>query len=211
MSDISNFSGKLYWSKRYQEDRTGWDIGVPSTPLKTYIDQLEDKNLNILIPGAGNSYEAEYLFHQGFKHIHVLDIAKEPLDAFQKRVPDFPSEHMIQGDFFKHEGIYDLILEQTFFCSFPPLPETRKQYALKMYELLQQHGKFIGVWFDFPLTGDMEKRPFGGSKEEYLGYFEPFFNIKIFEKCYNSIPPRMDNELFGVFEKRLTTKGLSYK
>ncbi|GAL72269.1 hypothetical protein [Jejuia pallidilutea] len=124
--DIEN-----YWSKRYQQHNTGWDIGVPSTPLKTYIDQLENKNLKILIPGAGNSYEAEYLFKNGFKNTYVLDIANAPLIAFQKRVPHFPSEQIIKGDFFKHKGIYDLVLEQTFFCSFPPLPENRKQYALK--------------------------------------------------------------------------------
>lgn len=196
MSDTQN-----YWSQRYQENNTGWDIGAPSTPLKAYIDQLEHKDLKILIPGAGNSYEAEYLFNQGFKNIYVLDIAKEPLEAFQKRVPDFPSEHIIQDDFFKHQCSYDLILEQTFFCSFPPLPETRKQYALKMHELLKQNGKLVGLWFNFPLTGDIEKRPFGGSKEEYLNYFEPYFNIKTFENCYNSIPSRMGNELFGVLQR----------
>lgn len=195
-----NFSdAKNYWSKRYQEQNTGWDIGEPSTPLKTYIDQLENKNIKILIPGAGNSYEAEYLFSKGFKHVFVLDIAKEPLEAFKNRVPNFPTEHVLQDDFFKHKGKYDLILEQTFFCSFPPLPETRKAYVQKMCDLLKTNGKLVGLWFDFPLTSNMEKRPFGGSKEEYLSYFEPYFNVKTFEKCYNSIPPRMGNELFGVF------------
>ncbi|GAL89239.1 class I SAM-dependent methyltransferase [Jejuia pallidilutea] len=194
--DIEN-----YWSKRYQQHNTGWDIGVPSTPLKTYIDQLENKNLKILIPGAGNSYEAEYLFKNGFKNTYVLDIANAPLIAFQKRVPHFPSEQIIKGDFFKHKGIYDLVLEQTFFCSFPPLPENRKQYALKIHELLHKRGKLVGVWFNFPLTNDMEKRPFGGSKEEYLNYFKPLFNVNTFKNCYNSIPSRMGRELFGIFEK----------
>ncbi|MDX1544111.1 MAG: SAM-dependent methyltransferase, partial [Christiangramia sp.] len=45
-----------FWSTRYRDNRTGWDIGYISTPLKEYIDQLEDKELKILIPGAGNSY-----------------------------------------------------------------------------------------------------------------------------------------------------------
>ncbi|GAL68686.1 hypothetical protein JCM19301_3273 [Jejuia pallidilutea] len=38
--DIEN-----YWSKRYQQHNTGWDIGVPSTPLKTYIDQTGEQKL----------------------------------------------------------------------------------------------------------------------------------------------------------------------
>lgn len=200
-SNISNTT-ENYWSKRYQELNTGWDVGEPTTPLKAYIDQLENKELKILIPGAGNAYEAEYLASKGFKNVYVLDLAKEPLEAFQKRVPDFPSEQVVQDDFFAHQGNYDLIIEQTFFCSFPPLPETRKGYAKQMHELLNTKGKLVGLWFDFPLTGDMEKRPFGGSKEEYLSYFEPYFHIKSFEKCYNSIPPRMGNELFGIMQKR---------
>lgn len=30
-------------------------------PLKVYFDQLTNKDLKILIPGGGNSHEAEYL------------------------------------------------------------------------------------------------------------------------------------------------------
>ena len=50
-----------YWEERYRAGTTGWDIGSPSTPLKEYIDQLQDPSKKILIPGAGNAYEAEYL------------------------------------------------------------------------------------------------------------------------------------------------------
>lgn len=190
-----------YWSKRYEAQNTGWDIGAPSTPLKTYIDQLENKALKILVPGAGNGYEAEHLFNAGFKNIYILDIAKAPLEAFKKRVLNFPSEQIIHDDFFNHESKYDLILEQTFFCSFPPLPKTRKAYAKKMFSLLKPDGKLVGLWFNFPLTDDIEKRPFGGSKEEYLNYFKPYFEVKVFESCYNSIAPRIGKELFGVLEK----------
>lgn len=191
-----------FWSKRYAESRTGWDIGYPSTPLKAYIDQLANKEIDILIPGAGNAYEAAYLWEKGFKNVHVLDISEAPLQAFQERYPDFPNVQLIHGNFFEHQAKYDLIFEQTFFCSFPPKPENRTLYAQKMADLLKKGGKLVGLWFKMPLTGDMEKRPFGGSKEEYLGYFEPHFDLLVFEDCYNSIKPRMGNELFGIFRKR---------
>ena len=195
-------SEEVFWSKRYLEHQTGWDIGSPSTPLKTYIDQIVDKEITILIPGAGNAYEAEYLFHQGFKHVHILDISDAPLKAFRKRVPEFPNEHIIQGDVFAHKNTYDLILEQTFFCSFPPTVSNREQYAHKMHDLLNPNGKLVGLWFNFPLTADMEKRPFGGDKQAYLNYLMPFFNVISFESCYNSIPARMGRELFGIFQRK---------
>jgi len=203
MSNVTNSSEqKNYWSKRYDEERTGWDLGSLSTPLKSYIDQLENKNLKILIPGAGNSYEAEYLFQLGFQQVYILDISPTPLEAFRKRNPVFPKEQIIEGNFFDHKNEYDLILEQTFFCSFPPTPSNRKLYAQKMSELLLSDGKLVGLWFDFPLKEDMEKRPFGGTKEEYLNYLSPFFKVKTFERCYNSIPKREAIELFGIFKKK---------
>ncbi|MEM1320738.1 MAG: methyltransferase domain-containing protein [Bacteroidota bacterium] len=191
-----------YWTQRYQEQRTGWNIGEISTPLKAYFDQLEDKTLRVLIPGAGNAYEAEYLFQQGFLRTHVLDIAAPPLAALRQRVPDFPAEQLILGNFFEHEGQYDLIVEQTFFCSFPPTPANRRAYAQKMQALLRPGGKLVGLWFSMPLTGDMVNRPFGGSKEEYLGYFADLFEVKVLEPCYNSIAPRAGNELFGIMVRK---------
>ena len=192
-----------YWTERYQTGSTGWDIGYPSTPLKTYVDQLTNKNLKILIPGAGNAYEAEYLWKEGFKNVYVLDVSSAPLQEFQERNPDFPKDQLLHNDFFEHAGHYDLILEQTFFCSFVPTDENRIAYVRQMAALLKPSGKLVGGWFDFPLTSEMEKRPFGGDKDLYLKYLATYLNPILFERCYNSIPPRQGKELFGVFNKKI--------
>ena len=34
-----------YWTERYESGQTGWDIGHESTPLKEFIDGLEDKSI----------------------------------------------------------------------------------------------------------------------------------------------------------------------
>ena len=180
----------------------GWDIGYPSTPIKEYADQLTDKSIQILIPGAGNAYEAEYLWKAGFVNTHILDISEIPLQEFKKRNPDFPEENMHQSDFFEFSGQFDLIIEQTFFCSFVPIDENRSAYARQMASLLKPKGKLVGLWFNFPLTDDMEKRPFGGNKELYIKYLSPYFKTITFDPCYNSIAPRQGKELFGIFEVR---------
>ncbi|GEQ86519.1 SAM-dependent methyltransferase [Patiriisocius marinistellae] len=201
---MDDLSLEEYWTVRYKEDRTGWDIGHISTPLKVYIDQLTHKDMKILTPGAGNGYEAEYLFKNGFRNVNILDISETPLKSFSLRNPDFPKNQLIHDDFFKHNNSYDLIIEQTFFCSFTPTTKNRKAYAKKVSELLVDKGKLVGLWFDFPLTEDVEKRPFGGSKTEYLSYFKPFFKVITFETAYNSILKRSGNELFGVFVKSVS-------
>ena len=89
-----------YWEERYQKGETGWDAGSITTPLKEYIDQLTDKNLRILIPGAGNGYEFDYLIENGFQNVYVIDIAETPLENIKKRKPEYAS-HLIHSDFFK--------------------------------------------------------------------------------------------------------------
>lgn len=189
---------KNFWEKRWENNETGWDAGNITTPLKTYFDQLKDKNIKILIPGCGNAYEAEYLFEQGFKNTYIIDIAPQALASFSKRVPYFPQEQLICDDFFNHQNQYDLIVEQTFFCALDP--KQREAYIKKMYELLKPNGKLAGLLFNIPLN--TEHPPFGGNKNDYEKQFSPYFNFKHFEVCYNSIKPRENNELFMVFEKR---------
>ena len=193
-----NDLNQTYWETRYLENEIGWDIGYISTPLKNYIDQLEDTSLKILIPGAGNSYEAEYLWQKGFKNIFIVDIAMQPIANFLKRIPDFPKHQLLNSNFFEIENQFDLIIEQTFFCALNP--EMRSKYTAKMYKLLKPKGKLVGLLFNFPLT---EKGPpFGGSINEYKSLFKEKFKIKTLEKAFNSIKERDGKELFFIFESQ---------
>ncbi|TYB79155.1 class I SAM-dependent methyltransferase [Bizionia myxarmorum] len=181
-----------FWDGRYQTKATGWDLGEISRPLKTYFDQLEDRSVKILIPGAGNSYEAEYLFNKGFRNVFIADLSQTALENFKTRVPAFPSENLLHTNVFDISEIFNLIIEQTFFCAINP--ELRTAYAEKIHSLLKPHGKLVGLMFDKPLNTD--KPPFGGSKAEYMRYFEPYFDLDIFEPSYNSMESRKDSELF---------------
>lgn len=188
---------ELFWENKYQQQEIGWDIGYISTPLKEYFNQLNDKNIQILIPGGGNSYEAEYLHQHGFTNIYVVDIAKTALTNIKKRVSSFPENNLLLSDFFTlhktHPELqFDLIVEQTFFCAIPP--SQRIAYAKQVHKLLKPKGKLIGVLFNDALNTN--KPPFGGSKKEYITYFENIFEILTMEKCYNSITERKNRELF---------------
>ncbi len=181
-----------YWEQRYQDGTTKWDLGTISPPIKQYVDQLKNKELKILIPGAGNSYEATYLFMQGFQNVYVADLASSPLQNIKARVPEFPSSQLLHTDFFDIEMSFDLIIEQTFFCAINP--SLRAQYVSKASQLLNQKGKIVGLLFDAPLYEDHP--PFGGSKREYVDRFSPYFDINIMETSTNSINARAGRELF---------------
>ncbi|SDS40209.1 Thiopurine S-methyltransferase (TPMT) [Polaribacter sp. KT25b] len=181
-----------FWENKYKTNKIGWDLGDVSPPLKAYFDQLTNKELKILIPGGGNSYEAEYLFKEGFKNVFVVDISNIPLEHLKERVPDFLESQLIHANFFDLEGDFDVIIEQTFFCAIDP--DLRVKYASKMKDLLNEEGKLVGLLFDAKLNEDHP--PFGGNKEEYVSYFKPYFYVDILDLCYNSYHNRQEMELF---------------
>lgn len=187
-----------FWTERYELNESGWDIGEISMPLKSYIDQLTNKNIKILIPGGGNSYEAEYLFKKGFNNVFVVDLSKIPLENIKKRCVNFPSKQLLHQNFFELDMTFDLIIEQTFFCALNP--SLRERYVNKMHELLNKNGKLVGLLFDDELNKDHP--PFGGCKEEYETYFNPYFEIKLMARAHNSIEKRAGRELFINFIKK---------
>ncbi len=186
-----------FWNEKYFNHQTGWDLGEVSRPIKNYIDQINSKDLRILIPGAGHAYEAIYLLENGFTNVTVIDFAELPVANLMVKLNNFDQAnyHLIQDDFFNHEGEYDLILEQTFFCALNP--ELRKNYVKHTHQLLAEKGKIVGLLFnrEFPFVGP----PFGGDEAEYRELFGLKFNIKIMETAHNSIEPRKGSELFVIF------------
>lgn len=187
-----------YWDTLYKSGQPSWDIGYVSTPLKTYFEQLNDRTIKILVPGAGNGYEAEFLHKQGFPNVYLLDYSLESIKGFKRRYPEFPVHHVYNQDFYKHKGQYDLIVEQTFFSSIPR--NQRVNYADKMHQLLKPGGKLAGLLFNHEFS--FRDPPYGGTENEYRAIFKPLFEIRKMEIAYNSIKPRAGRELFVILQKK---------
>jgi SAM-dependent methyltransferase len=187
---------QTYWDNQYQANATGWDLGQVSPPIKTYIDTIENKEAKILIPGCGNTYEADYLLQQGFTNVTVIDIAPTLVENLKKKFANHNSITVVLGDFFEHQGNYDFIIEQTFFCALPPT--MRQKYVWKMHQLLSEHGKLIGLLFDREFEIGP---PFGGNLNEYEQLFFKAFTFNTISLAGNSIPARANTELFFEFQK----------
>lgn len=180
-----------YWNDQYQSNTTGWDLGEVSPPIKGYIDTIENKNAGILIPGCGNSYEAEYLLSRGFTNITLIDIAPLLVEKLRKKFAGNSNIKIVQGDFFEHQMKYDFIIEQTFFCALPPA--LRQRYVWKMHQLLNENGILFGVLFNRTFE---KSPPFGGYLKEYEMLFESAFEFNKMENCENSFAARANTELW---------------
>lgn len=183
---------QAYWNERWQNQETGWDMGQASPPITDYMAQYPNKAARILIPGCGNAYEAEFLVNNGFTNITLIDIAPKAVEALKAKFAEHAQVRVLCENFFEHQGQYDLIIEQTFFCAFPPAK--RSAYAQKAAALLSDNGKVIGLLFNRQFH--QPHPPFGGDTAEYKSVFEPHFSVKTMEECYNSIPPRAKSEVF---------------
>ncbi len=193
---MTDFLSNNFWNKRYEDGSTGWDLGEISPPIRAYIDQLDNKELKILIPGAGNAHEVSYLHKLGFKNVHVLDFAPLAIQNFLEKHPDFPSSQAHTANFFEFDESFDLIIEQTLFCAIDP--SLRTKYAEKSSSLLKEGGKLVGVMFNREFDGGP---PYGGTTSEYVETFKPHYSSVSMEDCYNSIEPRQGSEVFVRLKK----------
>jgi len=188
-----------FWDSRYvKPGNPGWDVGYAVPALTNYIDQLTNKQIRILVPGGGFGYEVRYLFQKGFHQVYYLDFSIEAIMAFKSKYPDFPGKNIIHDNFFLHQGSYHLIIEHTFFCSLPKV--LRPEFARKCHQLLMENGKLCGLLFNHEFNND--NPPFGGNEDEYIALFRNCFNFLTFEKCYNSIKPRANRELFFILIRK---------
>jgi len=185
-----------FWDAQYQANQTGWDLGKASPPLVNLIDSLANKALRILIPGAGNAYEAAYLLHKGFTNVTIVDIAPTVVEKLQALYAGNSNIKIVLDDFFNHNGKYDLIIEQTFFCALPPT--MRQKYVWKMHQLLNESGVLSGLLFN--RTFEVSP-PFGGNQIEYEQLFNVAFNFNDVKVADNSVAPRAGFELFFNFSK----------
>jgi phospholipid N-methyltransferase len=187
-----------FWDNLYLTNDMVWDMGKVSPPIKEYIDLIEKKEVRILIPGCGNSYEAEYLLQLGFTNVTLIDIAPTLVNHLHEKFKNKLNINIVLGDFFDHQGNYDLVIEQTFFCALPPI--MRQKYVLKMHQLIEENGKIAGLLFNKKFE---YCPPFGGSDQEYESLFGTHFDILSMEVCKTSIPKRAKNEFFIEFQKKI--------
>ncbi|MCO5231123.1 MAG: TPMT family class I SAM-dependent methyltransferase [Chitinophagales bacterium] len=187
-----------FWNGLWKNSLTGWDIGSASPPITEFMQNYLNKDAKILIPGCGNAYEAEFLVNQGFNDITLIDIAPIAAENLKNKFKDYPQVNVICVDYFQHDNQYDLIIEQTFFCTF--YPEDREKYVQKASSLLKENGEIIGVLFNRDFGNPHP--PFGGNQDEYIPIFSKYFDIIKLEKCNNSIPPRANSELFIRLSKK---------
>lgn len=143
------------WEFTWSQGCTPWDAGAGSPALAWLFDPSAgtgDKpslpGTRALVPGSGSSYDAIMLSNAGYDTL-ALDISPTAVRTAQRLFqeaevkPGAGSLKAEVADFFHHRPVkpYDLIVDYTFLCSFPP--SERMKYARNMRHLLAPSGNFV--------------------------------------------------------------------
>ncbi len=187
-----------FWDYCYLHNMAGWDIGMLPPAIKDYLDTIPDTHAAILIPACGRAYEAHYLAERGFDNVTILDISAVLIKELKQTFKGKPV-NVLHGDFFNHEGKYDLIIEQAFFCTVPP--EGRGRFINHLHGLLNDGGKYAGLFFN-ESVGYRDRPPFTLDIEGYRALFSEVFEITRLSLCAQSIDSRKEKEIFFEFVKK---------
>ena len=96
-----------------------------------------------------------------------------------------------------HDCIYDLLIEQTFFCAISP--NQRDLYVATVARVLKSGGMLAGLFYNTAQEGGP---PFNTTKEDIIKHFSELFEIRNLAQAKNSAEQRKDKELLAILVKK---------
>jgi methyl halide transferase len=188
------------WQRHYDANDLGWDLGQVAPP---FVKLWQEKKLplgKVLIPGCGRGHEVIFLAENGFE-VTGIDYSEGAVtylkDALQKKNLQ---GQILHQDFFSlddsHAGVYDWVLEQTFFCAISP--KHRRDYVMNVARLLKPGGILAGLFYHTDKQGGP---PYNTTREDIEKYFSDNFEILELEKTSLSAEQRKNKEWLGILKK----------
>ncbi len=189
------------WQNHYESNDLGWDLGEVAAPFTKLWEEGKLPLGKVLVPGCGRGHEVVFLTGKGFE-VTGVDFSKGAVTYLKNelRVRNLAGRILCQ-DFFmldkSHDGGYDLVLEQTFFCAIPP--RQRTDYVLNVSRILKPGGMLVGLFYN---TGKEGGPPYNTTREDIETYFSKNFDIEELGKTPLSAEQRRDKEWLVILKKR---------
>lgn len=188
------------WQGLYEANDMRWDLGEVAPP---FIRLWEEGKLPVgktLIPGCGRGHEVVFLAKNGFD-VTGVDSAEGAADYLRNalRERNLAGRVLLQ-DFFSlddsHHGVYDLVIEQTFFCAIAP--RQRLDYCQTIARILKPGGMLAGLFYN---TGEEGGPPYNTTREDIEKTFSKTFAIQRLDKTPWSIEKRKGKEWLAIMKK----------
>jgi len=163
------------WEARYQSGDMPWEKGAPSPGLVDFLAvSRELDGETVCVPGCGTGHDARAWAGAGFR-VYGYDLAPAAIRLSVERTnaAGLRAEFRI-ADFLRDEPpfLFDWIFEHTLFCAINPAE--RDLYVSALRRWLKPGGYFLAVHYLIP---DTDGPPFGTTRDEVLGRFNPHFDV----------------------------------
>ncbi|MBC8286072.1 MAG: methyltransferase domain-containing protein [Nitrospinae bacterium] len=188
------------WQGHYESNDLGWDLGQVAPPFVKLWQEKKLPSGKVLVPGCGRGHEVVFLSENGFE-VTAIDFSKGAVTYLENALKVRSlSGRVLHQDFFglddSHDGIYDLVLEQTFFCAISP--RLRQDYVLNVARILRPGGTLVGLFYHTDKEGGP---PYNTTREDIETHFLEKFEIQQLDKTSLSAEQRKDKEWLGIFQK----------
>ena len=188
------------WQRHYEENDLGWDLGQVAPP---FVKLWQEEKLplgKVLVPGCGRGHEVVFLAENGFD-VTAIDFSSGAVTYLKNALKKRNLEgRILHQDFFSldesHEGVYDLVLEQTFFCAISP--KQRRDYVLNVSRILKPGGILVGLFYH---TDEQGGPPYNTTREDIETHFSENFEIQELDKTSLSSEQRKGKEWLGILKK----------
>lgn len=189
---------KEFWSGRYEESHTPWDLSAHHPAIDWVVPRLKLSKSKILVAGCGKGHDADKLLKLGHQ-VTGIDFSPQALKEAQAL---YSGPHFECADLFTYapKSKFDVIFEHTLFCALHP--EKRARIIKAWLGLLEDEACLIGV---FNVSCKQNGPPFGMTEWELEELLSPYFIINFWGRLRGKESPRPGKELFVQAQKR---KGL---
>lgn len=197
----SDQRGPEFWSLRYQDHDTPWDL-LACTPVLTREWDGFWKRFPIssaLVLGAGGGHDAEFLRARGLD-VAAIDFSGAAMSLATKTYPKLVYEEADAWDYLgSRTSSIESIFEHTMFCVVPPLE--RRQYLTAIHKALRPGGLYFGVfWMKHRPVGP----PFGLTQWELRELSSDLFDVHAWHLSLDSVAERRGQEFWIVLQKRVS-------
>ena len=188
------------WQRHYDENDLGWDLGQVAPPFVKLWEEGKLPLGKVLVPGCGRGHEVQFFAENGFA-VTAIDFSAGAVTYLKNVLKERNLEgRVLHQDFFSlddtHDGVYDLVIEQTFFCAISP--RQRQDYVLKVSRMLKPGGMLVGLFYHTDKQGGP---PYNTTREDIETHFSENFEIQELDKTSLSSEQRKGKEWLGILKK----------
>lgn len=203
LNEDSKISNSKFWSERYVEQRTEWDLNAPSPCLVWALQKFKLPKMRVAVLGCGKGHDAAHIARLGHKTTG-FDFSSEAIQAAKNEYSGIPAvdsniEWICEDVFNLNErylGQFDLVLDHTMYCAIDPL--RRDQLVNLWSKLLAPQGQILGIFFIMPRP---QGPPYGSTEEEIQTRIRKKFRKDFWERSRVSEPKRLGKELIVLATK----------